>query len=72
MDLSALDASTATCMTPEELQQAPQSSCKLSAKHASSKENGMSASHNNKLRAALAWLGDRYLCAKPQLKRVRK
>lgn len=32
----------------------------------------MSDAHNDKLLAALAWLGERYLCAKPQVKRVRK
>lgn len=32
----------------------------------------MSESHNEKLRAALAWLGARYLCATPQKRRVRK
>lgn len=40
--------------------------------HATIRMNGMSELHNEKLRAALAWLGARYLCAVPQKRRVRK
>jgi len=72
MGLSAPNVATETCMTQGSILRAVQRWHELSAGPVTLRENGMSESHNEKLRAALAWLGDRYLCAVPQKPRVRR
>lgn len=72
MDLSVPNVATETSLTEAQLSQDLRSWYSSNADHVVSKENGMSESHNEKLRAALAWLGARYLCATPQKRRVRK
>lgn len=70
MDSSAQNVSMETCTTQEEWSQQGQYHSRSSASHVISRENGMSDSHNDKLKAALVWLGARYLCAAPQRRRV--
>jgi hypothetical protein len=72
MDLSAPPATTETYTILDKLPPGTRLCFSSDVNHVITRINGMSESHNEKLKAALAWLGDRYLCAVPQKPRVRR
>lgn len=66
MALSAPNVATETCMTEAQLRRALRSWYSSNAKIAPIRENALNDPYYNARQVALHWLGDRYLCARPQ------